>query len=746
MSVIRAIINSFNGGELSPRMMGRSDTAVYQIGLETCENFVPTVEGPIVKRPGFEYIRPADDTSLWLSTFRFNLTQDYVIEWADMKARFFTNGGRIETSPGVPYELVTPYAAADAPQLSLQQNFDRLYIGHRSYPPAAIARTGAATFQHGALILKNGPFRDGNVDEGVTVSVSGIDVGAAITITATAPIFQAGHVGAPFRMEAFDFSSTQAWEVGRKDIAIGTKVRSDGKVYIAETGGITGSVQPTHSSGAEWDGSDRPDINGDGPYGVAWRYVHDRYGIVTITGVGGGGTTATAIVTRKLPDSLQSVPSWRWTFGAFSNAYGWPGLLTIWGSRLIAIKDFEIHGSVVGDYAGGQVNFATTTSSGSTAADLAFRQTIATEDPALWVVGDRKLIIGTASREIAVGAVNSSLAVSGENIGADPQSFYGSSAVFPAQIASSTIFVQRGGRKLREVGYDFSRDRYIANNLTVWSRHITKSGIVQMAFQKEPEELLFGVRGDGQLAVHPHAPEQEVKGFARIVLGGGGRILSAVCVTDQDGVDDELWALVLRDGVKSIERMAKWRDDGDPIEDAFFVDGGLTVMAAANQTHFTGADHLAGKAVAVLAAGAVVDGITVASDGSFDLPSKAVPGVPFRVTVGLPYTARCVTLRPELKMNGQTSVGLKHRLVRVAVRVLETVGIRVGGAGQKLDNLFDRPTGMHMDQAMSPYTGDSSKAVSADWSRNGQAEFVSDVPLPATIIAAMPRIDVGDDA
>ncbi|WP_145986185.1 hypothetical protein [Sphingobium sp. YG1] len=747
MSAIRSIINSFNGGELSPRMMGRSDTAVYQIGLETCENFVPTVEGPIVKRPGFEYICPADDSATWLTTFRFNLMQDYVIELGEQKARFYTNGGRIETAPGVPYEVTTPYSAGIASALSFQQSYDRLYIAHRAHPLAALTRTAATTFAHEELTVKNGPFRDMNTDEAVRVSASGVVEGATVTLTATSGIFVPNHVGGLFRVEALDFSNVRAWEPGRKDIAPGLKVRNDGKVYVNNSGatGITGGVAPIHTVGTELDGTGTKDVNDVGNYGVPWTYVHDRFGILEIIAVS-DAQTATARVVRRLPDSVMTVPSWRWAFGAFSSAYAWPNLVTIWGSRMVVLKDFDLHGSVVGDYGGGQVNFSAYTSSSVTATDMAFRRTIATEDPALWMVADRKLIIGTASREIAVGAVNTSLAVSGDNIAADPQSFYGSDQVYPLQVASSTIFVQRGGRKLREVGYEFARDRYIANNLTVWARHVTRSGIVQMAFQKEPEELMFAVRGDGQLAVHPHAPEQEIKGFARIIPAGGGKILSCVCVTDQDGVDDELWALILRDGKKSIERMARWRDDGDPLEDAFFVDAGLTVIATAGQTHFTGAAHLAGKSVAVLAAGAVVEGVTVGEDGAFNLPPKAAPNAPFRVTVGLPFKARCVTLRPELKLNGQTSIGLKHRLIRIGVRVLETVGLRVGGAGEKLDNLFDRPTDGRMDQSVQPYTGDMTKSVSSSFNRAGQAEFISEAPLPATIIAAMPRIDVGDDA
>jgi hypothetical protein len=744
MGLIRHLLTSFNGGELSPRMMGRTDTAVYAIGLEVCENFCPTVEGPIVKMPGFEYICAADSSSTWLGEFGFNLTQDYVIEWGEEKARFFTNGGRIETSPGVAYEVTTPYAAADAPRLSFQQSFDRLYLAHGSYPYASLTRTSAVTFAHANVTVKNGPFLDQNTDPAITVTSSAVS--GSVTIAASSAIFLAGHVGGLFRIEALDFSDVTAWEAGMKAITIGMKVRSDGKVYEAATAGVTGSVQPIHTEGSAWDGANKQDeLNTKGPFGIKWAYVSDDFGIVEIASIGGGGTTATGTVLRRLPDSVMTVATYRWAHGAFSTANGWPNLVSIWNSRAILIKDFDVHGSVVGDYGGGQVNFAAKASSGQLAPDMAFRRTLATEDPPLWIAGDRKLIVGTASRELAVGPLNNQAALSGTNISAEPQSFYGSAAVFPVQIATSTIFAQRGGRKLREVGYDFARDRYIASNMVVWARHITKSGVIQFAFQKEPEELLFCVRADGVLAVHPHAPEQEVKGFARRTIAGGGKVLSAVCITDEDGVNDEVWALIERNGAKSIQRMAKWRDDGDPIADAFFVDFGVTTMASAGQTHFTGLTHLANETVAVLANGAHIPDVAVDGTGAFDLPATAVPHVPYRMTVGLPYTARCVTLRPPLSMNGQPTQGLRHRLVRLAVRLLETAGVRIGAAGGTLDNLIDRRASDAMDAPVPLFTGDTGKAVGGGWDREGRAEFISDTPLPATIIALMPKVEIGDD-
>lgn len=739
MSLQRAIATSFNGGELSPRMGGRVDTAIYQVGVAEAENFIPTVEGAIVKRPGFEVIERARAGASWLTQFRFNLLQDYVIEWSDGILRFYTNGVQIESAPGVPYEVEVPYTAAEAPFVSFQQSFDRLYLDHPNHPPARLTRTSAVTFVYDVAPFTNGPFGDANTNEGSTITVTGSPtVGSVVTINAASAIFLPGHVGAPFRIEAADFSTIPAWEAQTKNITVGMIRRSDGKAYTAASAGLTGTVQPVHTSGTEWDGQNLVDANDKGPFGVQWTYRHDRFGIVKITAVAPGGLSATATVIRALPDSVATVPTFRWSHGAFSDAAGWPSVVRAWKSRLCHFKGRDLLASVSGDF----LNHQAFTSSGTLPADLAFRRTLSTEDPVLWAIDDRRMIVGTASREIAIGAINQAQAVSGDNIEAVPQSFYGSEPVFPIQIGTTGVFVQRAGRKLRQAEYDFARDRYQAANMTVWCRHITKGGIRQLAFQKEPEELLIGVRGDGQLVVHPHAPEQEIKGFARI-RHGGGTILSAVSIADTTGDQDELWVLVEReDGSRWVERMAAWRDDDDPLEEAFFVDSGVTVIAAAGQTHFTGAVHLAGQAVAVLAAGGVVPGITVNDDGSFDLPASAVPADrTYRLTVGLPYTARVTTLRPQLP-GGQSMQGVRQRLVRMVLRLIATSGIRIGPAGGKLDNLIDRAGNAQMDAPIPLFTGDTERAVSGGWDRNGQAVFESSAPLPATVVAAMPSLNV----
>ena len=543
------IVTSFNGGELSRRMEGRVDTSIYAIGSAEMVNFVPTVEGPAVKRPGTRMKRIAASTASWLFRFVFNQTQAYQIEASDGIFRFYTNGARIETDPETPYEVEVPYSAAEMPDLSTQQSFDRLYLAHEAHPPAALKRTGGATFAHELLALKNGPFNDTNSDETITLTTSGTT--GSITITASAAIFKPGHVGALFRMEAKDFSDVPAWEPGW-EMTLGEKRRSDGKVYLSiqlppsgskRTGGDT----PRHSSGEEWDGTGTgKDVNDKDAGGVLWRYLYDRFGIVRLTSVATDGLSATATVLRTLPDSLTSVPSFRWAHGCFSEAEGWPSHVVIAKGRLIFFKPFECIGSVSGDY----LNFQQFTTSGTTAADLAFRRPLSISDKVLWVARDTRIIVGTASGEFAIGPINSSEAFSGTNFDLIPQSDYGCAPCRPLKAGVETIFVQVGGRKVRGAQFDLTRDRYVAPNKTVWHRHITKSGIVQLAFQQNPEEMVWGVRADGTLVAHPHEPEQEVKGWSRVVLGGNARALSAITTPSPDGLTDELWLLVERAGIR----------------------------------------------------------------------------------------------------------------------------------------------------------------------------------------------------
>ena len=590
------IYSSFNAGELSPRLGGRPDLAAYANGVAEMLNVVPLVQGPATKRSGTRFVALTRDQSdpARLIPFTPQLTQGYIIEATDFTFRFYTNNVQVAAG-GAPIELATPWSTADVARLNWQQSNDVMYFVDGKRAPRRFSRTGGTSFSLATLALKNGPFKDLNTDETLKVQASAQT--GSVTLTATSAIFQAGHVGGLFYLEIEDFRTVPAWEAGI-EVSLGQFRRSEGKIYSAiqlpSDNKRTGSIIPSHVRGAEWDGmASGGDVNNHGAGGVLWQYETGKYGVLQITAVA-SGTSATATVVTKLPTTVVSAPSWRWALGAFSDAEGWPSVVTIWNQRLVLAKGNSVYASVVGDLS----NFSPRNDAGELTADRALQYSLDGGDAIVWMAADRQLLVGTTSTEYAIGGVNQQLAASSTNIGAPIQSRYGSARVRPIAAGSQTMFVQRAGRKVRVMGYQYNVDRYTATDETVRAEHITRGGIVELALQQEPESLIWAARADGALLSFTNSTEQDVHGWSRHMLGGGGAVEGIAVIPSIDGSADDLWLSVSRsiDGspLRTIERLEEFWEDGQDQALGFFVDCGLSYNGPAAGT-FGDLDHLIGS-------------------------------------------------------------------------------------------------------------------------------------------------------
>ena len=82
------------------------------------------------------------------------------------------------------------------------------------------------------------------------------------------------------------------------------------------------------------------------------------------------------------------------------------------------------------------------------------------------------------------------------------------------------MFVQRASRKVRELVYNFDSDSYQAPDLTVLAEHITDSGITEMAFQQEPDNIVWCVLTDGRFVGMTYRREEQVVGWHEHIIGG----------------------------------------------------------------------------------------------------------------------------------------------------------------------------------------------------------------------------------
>jgi hypothetical protein len=146
-------------------------------------------------------------------------------------------------------------------------------------------------------------------------------------------------------------------------------------------------------------------------------------------------------------------------------------------------------------------------------------------------------------------------------------------------------------------------------------------------------------------------------------------------------------------------------------------------------TNISGLSHLEGETVQVQMDGDVPTiNSFVVSGGSITLASKAAV-----VHAGLPYTPLMKTLRPEGGSQIGTGQAKVKRIPNITVRFYKTLACQLGGVDTQ-----DR------FEFTEIYTGDKKIPVPAGWDNAGQLIITSDKPLPLTVIALCPNLNVSD--
>lgn len=716
MAKASPIQNSFNAGELSPQLRGRADLEKYRNGCETLENFLPQVFGPARKRPGTRFVREIGDSAnaARLIPFEFSSTQAFALEFGDQTIRFYADGG-VVLNGGSPYEIVSPYTSAELNELNYTQSADVIYLVHPNHPPYKLARLAATNWTMTEVSFTRPPFGDVNTTS-TTLTASALT--GNITVTASASLFSAADVGSFFSISVIPAAEYNQWTAGVAHTA-GNLVQYQGRVYEAQNSASAGSRPPIHTEGDVSDGA------------VTWRYLHDGTGYFEVTAYT-SATVVSATVIQRLPTTSATK---RWAEGAWSDNRGWPRTITFYEDRLwfagSAYRPQTLWASVTSDYE----NFTYGTND-----DDALNYTINTQDlnTITWLSPGKVLAIGTTSGEFTINGNQISDPITPTSVRITPQTTFGCTGeVRPLRIASSILFVQRAGRKVREYTYNFETDSYVAPNVSLLAEHITEGGIVDIAYQQEPSQIVWAPRADGTLLGMTYERAEDVVGWHRHSVGG--IVESVISLPHWDGDQDVLWMIVRRtingNTKRYVEYMEKYMTD----EYAFYVDCGLTYDGTATTT-ITGLSHLEGKEVAILADGAVHPNRTVTS-GSITLQRSASV-----VNIGLPFTATLKTMPLEAGAQDGIAQGKTQRIHNIVMRLFQTgAGLYYGPDTSQMDELHLRTTNDLMDNPVPLFTGDTSFVPwPSGYEQGAQMTIQHRTPLPCTVVALMPQVVTND--
>jgi|TARA_R110002095_G_scaffold49830_1_gene43889 hypothetical protein len=856
--------NNFTAGELSPRLEGRTDVSKYFNGCKKLQNFLIHPHGGASRRPGTKYVNTVKASANFtrLIPFEFNVEQAYILEFGNQYFRIHKDGGTVVDGSSNAIEVSTVYLTAQVADIKFTQSADVMYLTHPLHPVQKITRTSHTAWTISEVAFLRGPMQDPNTTD--TTLTSNGRTGSGKTITASASTFVSTDVGRLLKLhdgfaKVTGFTSATVVTATVQENAEGRSELMP--AYVAST--IAFYEGDPSSTGLE---------HNDRITDTTGSFITQGFKVgqkATITGAGTSGNNITSgLIVQVSADTILFSPSVdlvneaagqaitlngdltaddNFSLGAFSTTTGHPAAVTFYEQRLVFGNTNAQPQTLFFSVGGSFEDFAD-----GIDADDALTYTIGSNQVNVirYLASGRVLIVGTSGGEFAVSASGSSVPLSPTNAQIKRQANYGSANIQPIQVGNVTMFVQRASRKIRELVYNFDTDSYQAPDLTVLAEHITDTGITDVAFQQEPDNIVWCVLTNGNLVGMTYRREEEVVGWHEHIVGGrfgectvtvsdyaniavgttltftksdgstvtftseaaGGTspasatgfrpnesnnttadniftainahadftvanpsaaivvitetihsstgflsclssdttrletanesqaVVESIAVVPGDLNEDSLYMIVKRTvngaTVRFIEYFSAF-DFGNDIEDAFFVDSGLTYSGSA-ATSISGLNHLEGQTVSILANGATHPDKVVAS-GAISLDRSVT-----KAHIGLAYNSILQTMRVDAGGTEGTAQGKIKRIHDITLRLFNTAGISVGSSETEIDRIPFRSSANVMGSALPMFTGDKEVEFRGGFDNDGFIVIKQNQPLPATILAIFPRLQTFD--
>lgn len=652
-------------------------------------------------------------------------------------------------------ELTTTYTVDELQELRFAQYNDVMYITHSNHPLRKLSRNSELSWTLSDVEITTGPFRTINGDDTLRITPSSFSssataygthiVGETCTLTASSAVFDSSMVGALFRLNedggGTGVPGAPLGETENGTLADGKVYTNDGKVYgISDKGGSRTDWRfvnrvPNH---------DRGTVKVIGSKGAAdtvfnANFLHPTYCVVQITAYTSATVVTAKIVRYHMPASVVTSGTVFWEEGAWSPYRGYPRCCTFFEQRLFAASS---DGDPTVVWASKSSAFEDFSDGPDDDDALIYRAASGNADVIRWMSGGRVLVAGTSAGEYAIAASNQNEALTPTNVKMFLQTTYGTSDAPPVRVNDAVLYPQRDGepsnaaRKLREFTYDFASDRFNSVDLTVFAEHITGDGLSRLAYQMQPDPMIWGVRSDGELAVCTYERLQEVVAWQRHVLGGSGSVKTVgVCA---GAAGDDLFVVVERTVDETTVRYVEvflppFEQHIHDKDDAVLVDASLTYSGSSTST-ITGLWHLRGEAVKVLNAGSVEEH-TVSDTGAITLNVATT-----KAHIGYGYTARLVTQDLDAGAQAGASQSRMKRVSQVYLRLLGSLGGQIGKQDGTLEDILYRGPDDLLGSTPALYSGLKEVDVEIGHDREAIVEISHDDPLPFFVTAIVAEL------
>lgn len=431
-----------------------------------------------------------------------------------------------------------------------------------------------------------------------------------------------------------------------------------------------------------------------------------------------------------------------WKFGAWSGTSGWPSVSVFHEQRLsfgnTRTEPQTIWMSQTDDYG----NFAPTELDSSVLDTNAITYTIASNqvNSICWMESGPTMLVGTIGAEWQVkSASNISAPLSPSNVSVLPQTSYGSERFIRSRkVGSSVLFVQKAGKKVRELVYNFQTDSYQASDITLIADHILEDGdsAIQTEYQQEPYSLIWALRSDGKLASLTYEKDQEVNAWHLHSLGGTDALVESIAVIPGGLVKQDILYMVVSRSIggvrrRYIEKMTPYSACSNNFrkEDANFLDCSLRYVSAFHVTGVNQLLHLEGETVRIFGDGADL-GTAIVTGGFVIVPTPSQ-----NVLVGYTFESLMESLPPDGGNPIGTAQGKVKRPHKMVIRVVNSLGYKQGPDEDHLTEMSFRDSGDPMDSTPPLFTGDKTHHPENTYDLSGTYVIAQDNPYPFNLLA-----------
>jgi len=481
MAKVNHIQTSFAGGEFGPSLFGRTDIAQYANACQTVENFLIRPYGPAISTPGTRFVREVSVSTLKTRLIKFIFNRSDAYV-LEMGPLYF----RFYTNGGIVITTgTTPFTLAHV--FTEDELFDVQFtqlndVIWLTHPDHPPQRLVRSAAA--SWSIADFAFLGGPfLDDNVSATtITPSASSGTINLTASTAVFTVSSGSTKGHVDSY-------WKLGQTLTNSTTGLEEQGYVQITD--------------------------------------VVDTF-------------TATATVIKNLTIAAATATT-DWAEGAWSAVRGYPARIVFHERRLFmartATEPQKLWGSKVFVYD----NFALDGAADDDGLNLALASNESNEIQ--WLASAKSLIAGTYGGPFIVNS-GSSEPITPSNANASQQVSFGAEDIVPVGIGNFIYYVQRFGRKLRELFYFWDLDTYKAVDKTIFSPHILGEGIIDMDYQQNPDTILYCVLTNGTLATLTREVDQEVQAWAKQTTTG--TYSSVAVIPSQTKSYDEVWVIVER--------------------------------------------------------------------------------------------------------------------------------------------------------------------------------------------------------